>query len=68
MIAWFVILLDTYAYYFINVALLSFNVAAPTVLGIIYGILLIVVLYFGFLSTKSDPSDPTIRAEKEARE
>ena len=59
-------LLDAYAYFFINVVLLGLSEAASIVLGCVYGILLIFVLFYGYKATSNDPTDPTIYAERAA--
>lgn len=43
---------------------LSFSKGAVSVLSAIYGIISLIVLWFWFFATKSDPSDPTIRAQR----
>lgn len=68
MIAWLIMLLDAYAYFFINVVLLDFHKAASIVLGIAYAILLAFILFYGYKATSNDPTDPTIYAERSANE
>jgi len=65
-LAWFVILLDFYDFYFINIVSLSYNIALATCLGVAYFILLVAILVLGIRATKSDPTDPTIYEEREA--
>jgi hypothetical protein len=59
-------LLDAYAYFFINIVLLDFSKPTSIVLGITYGILLIIVFVYGYKATVGDPTDPTIYAERAA--
>ena len=59
-------LLDAYAYFFINVVLLDFSKPAAIILGVTYGILLIIAFVYGYKATKGDPTDPTIYAERAA--
>lgn len=66
-ITWLIFAFDTYAYYFMNIVTLSHIVPLAAVLGVVYGIIITFVFYYGVLSTKSDPTDPTIYAERKAR-
>jgi hypothetical protein len=65
-IAWFVMLLDFYAYYFINIVAFSYSIAISTVIAIIFTGLIIAILYYGVLATVTDPTDPTIYAERKS--
>jgi hypothetical protein len=66
-ISWFVILLDTYAYFFINIVLLSYSLPLSIILGVVYGLIFIAVLYYAIITTRYDPTDPTIYAERAAK-
>jgi hypothetical protein len=66
MISWVVFALDTYAFYFINMVAFSYSPVLSTLLGVAYGILFLLVLYYAIRSTKSDPTDPTIYKQREA--
>lgn len=66
-IAWMVIALDIYAYYFMNIVTLSHIAPLAAVLGIVFGVMMVFVVYYGFICTHSDPTDPTVYAERKAR-
>jgi hypothetical protein len=59
-----VFLLDFFSYYLINMVSLSQNVPLVAVCSIIFGAISSIVVYYWLVSTRSDPSDPTIRAQR----
>lgn len=63
-ISWVIFTLDTYAFYFINIITFSFEPALAIGLGVGYLVLLVGVLYYAIMATKSDPTDPTVYAQK----
>ena len=65
--SWFVILLDLYAYYFIDIVLLSYSLPIAIILSVAYGIIMIAVVWLAIVATKDDPTDPTIYAERKAK-
>jgi len=65
-LSYFVILLDLYCFYFINIVAISHNVVAAVILGVIYGVIFFFIVVLAIKATKSDPTDPTIYAEREA--
>ena len=67
MITWVIFVLDLYAFYFVDIVSLAHNVALATVLSITYFGILIIVVYYAIKSTKNDPTDKTIYAEREAK-
>lgn len=68
MIAYLVVLLDTYAFYFITLVTYSFSDAFCATLGLLYSGLFLVVIYYGFRATAADPTDPTILKQREMKE
>lgn len=58
---------DLISYYMINMVSLSHNQALVIILGTIYLILALFTLYYGYMSTHIDPTDPTIELEKECK-
>jgi len=65
-VSYVVILLDTYAYYFINIVTFSYHPAIATVLGVVYMVVFGFVLYYAVKATRNDPTDPTIYAQRKA--
>eukprot|EP00347_Sterkiella_histriomuscorum_P012782 403367241 len=65
-ISWFIFGLDVYAFYFINVVTFAYLPAVSAVIGTVFTLLVIAVLYYAILSTRSDPTDPTVYAQREA--
>jgi len=41
-------------------------VPVSAILGTFYGVISIVVTYYGYITTMSDPTDPTVYLEREA--
>jgi hypothetical protein len=64
-LSYLVILLDSYAFYFITIVAYSYSAGISVTIGIIYSLILMVVLYYGYIATKIDPTDPTIHAYRE---
>ena len=62
-----IFVLDLYAFYFVDIVSLSHNTALSVILSLIYIAINVVVVYFAIKSTKDDPTDKTIYAEREAR-
>jgi hypothetical protein len=58
--------LDFYAFYFVDMVALSYNIPLTAVLSTAYGIIILGVLFFAVQSTRIDPTDPTIYAERKA--
>ena len=67
MLTWIIFGLDFYSFYFIDIVALSYNIPLATVLSAVYAIIIIGVLYYAVQSTRADPTDPTIYAERLAR-
>lgn len=59
-----VFLLDFFSYYLINMVSLGQNVPLVAVCSTIFGAISLIVVYYWLASTRSDPSDPTIRAQR----
>jgi hypothetical protein len=57
-----VVLLDTYAFYFITIVAFSYSTTFCTLAGIFYTGIFAVVIYYGAKATGSDPSDPSLAA------
>jgi hypothetical protein len=43
----------------------SYSAGISVTIGIIYSLIFMVVLYYGYIATKIDPTDPTIHAYRE---
>ena len=63
-----VILLDTYAFYFITIVSYSYSPAISVSIGVIYSIIFMVVVYYGYVATKFDPTDPIIYKYRDCKE
>jgi hypothetical protein len=66
-ISWFIILLDFYTFFFINIVSLSYNIPLAAVLGTVYGIIFVAIIYLAVVATKADPTDPTVYLERECK-
>lgn len=55
---------DLFSYYLINMASLSASIPVLTVCSLGYGSISVFVLYYWYVATRMDPSDPTIRAQR----
>ncbi len=62
-----VILLDSYAFYFITIVAYSYSAGISVSIGILYTFNFAVVLYYGYVATKIDPTDPIIHAYRESK-
>ena len=64
--SWFVFVYNLLEFFFIS--MISFGSYKPIVVlfSIVYILLSLSVLYYGFKVTRSDPSDPTIKLQKDA--
>ena len=67
MITWVFFVLDLYAFYFVDIVSLSHNTALAVILSLLYIAINVVVVFYAIKSTKSDPTDKTIYAEREAK-
>ena len=65
-LAWAVTGLDVYCFYFINTVVFGFNPAISAVLGLVFGLTLVLVAIFACKATKCDPTDPTVYRQREA--
>jgi hypothetical protein len=65
-ISWFIFALDTYAFYFINMVSFSYEPLRSAIIGAGYFFVFLGVLYYAYKATKSDPTDPTVYAQREA--
>lgn len=66
-LTYIIFVLDIVAYYLINMTSLSYSVPLVVICSIVYFVLSVVVVIFGFLATSIDPSDPTIRLHRIAK-
>lgn len=66
-IAWIVVLLDTYAFYFITIVAFSYSPTFCSLVGIAYTVTFAVVIYYGAKATGSDPTDPSLEAQKKCK-
>ena len=55
---------DFVSYYLIDMASLSYNLGVCICCSIVYFVISSLVVYFWYITTKADPSDPTIRAQR----
>jgi hypothetical protein len=55
---------DLGTFFYINMTVLSLNTPLVVILGLAYVVILAVVLLFAILATKSDPTDPTVYAQR----
>ena len=60
-VSWFVFVYNILEFFFISMVSFSTSKAIVVSCSILYGLLSISVLYYGFKVTKCDPSDPTIK-------
>lgn len=67
-IAYLVVLLDTYAFYFITIVAYSHSDAFCAVVGLLYTALFLAVVYYGWRATAADPTDPTILKQREMKQ
>ena len=65
LISWFVFFYDFLVYFLINMISLSNYEILVVVCSIVYIIICIGVLFYAIKATRCDPSDPTIRLQKE---
>jgi len=56
--------LDFLSFYLIDIVSLSHNTILISLLGSVYLILSVGTVFYGYISTKIDPSDPTISLKK----
>ena len=63
----FVFLLDFFSYFLINMASLSFQLPTCIICSLLYLLICWAVVYYWYVTTKADPSDPTIRAQRVAQ-
>jgi hypothetical protein len=61
LLSWFVFFFNFGSYYIIDVISLAHNVGLAISLSILYLIVSLAVLYLAVFSTKTDPTDPTIK-------
>ena len=62
-----IFVLDLYAFYLVDIVSLSHNAALSVILSLLYLVINVIVIYFAIKSTKDDPTDKTIYAERAAR-
>ncbi len=67
-IAYLVIALDAYAFYFVSIVAFSYSEVICSVLGILYSVTFLFVIYFAAKATSKIPTDPTIKLYKESKE
>lgn len=65
LLTWTVFFFNFGCYYAIDVVTFSDNVGLTIFLSAQYLLVSLVVLYYAVLATQADPSDPTIRLQKE---
>jgi hypothetical protein len=53
-------LLNSYSFYFVTIVSYSYSDAISASIGILYTLIFIVVLYYGYKATRTDTTDPTI--------
>ena len=63
--SYLVMLLNSYAFYFIAIVAYSYSPAISACIGIVYTLILAVVIYYGYWATKLDPTDPAIQEYRE---
>lgn len=56
--------MDLLSFYLIDLVSLSHNIVLISILGSVYFILSMFTAYYGYISTKTDPTDPTIGLER----
>lgn len=64
-LTWLVFAFNFGLYYAVDVITLSTNLGVAMFLSVQYLLISAVVVYFGVVATVTDPSDPTIKLEKQ---
>ena len=64
LLTYFIFFGDLFTFYGINMVSLSYNTWLTILLSTVYGVLCVLVFYYAYLATITDPTDPTIQLEK----
>ena len=65
MISWFVFGFDFITFFAVDMVSLAYNPGLVAVLSVLFIVIQIITVYYCVMATKCDPTDPTIRQQKE---